>query len=55
MKKDNHRRKIVLESPEGEYGEIYNIEPKRRTIGDNDVGDIEDKIIIVNPTNKNNK
>lgn len=39
---------IVIGSPEGEYGEILNIQPKRKP----EVGDIEDKIVIINPTGK---
>ncbi|TCO79541.1 hypothetical protein [Marinisporobacter balticus] len=55
MSKDKNKRGRLAKLPEGEYGEIYNTEPKRRTIADNDLGDIRNKIIIINPTNKNEK
>lgn len=48
MNKDKNRRESGMEYPEGEYGEIYNTKRKEKPV----VGDIEDKIVIINPTNK---
>ncbi|WP_176461611.1 hypothetical protein [Anaeromicrobium sediminis] len=51
MRKDKNRRETLMEYPEGEYGEVFNTKRKSQPV----VGNIEDKIIIINPTNKEDK
>jgi hypothetical protein len=41
----------VVESPEGEYGEIINIKKESKPV----IGDIESKVRILNPTSKSKK
>ncbi|WP_199873068.1 hypothetical protein [Inediibacterium massiliense] len=47
--------KSSMKCLEGEYGEIYNTKRNNTRIDHDDLDDIEDKIIIINPTNKDKK